>query len=90
MFSFQKFKYFEDFDFNCREVVVRRMIEQSTDYRFDPNLQRACKSDISHMCSQVLVHQSEDKDLEGKVINCLKVSDMTYHHETLFRLDIDL
>uniref|UniRef100_A0A146KTA9 Golgi apparatus protein 1 n=1 Tax=Lygus hesperus TaxID=30085 RepID=A0A146KTA9_LYGHE len=70
----KKYKYFEDFDFNCREVVVRRMIEQSSDYRFDPNLQRSCRTDISSLCLKVVALQQDDKELEGKVINCLKVN----------------
>ncbi|BES89484.1 Golgi apparatus protein [Nesidiocoris tenuis] len=71
----KKYKYFEDFDFKCREVVVRRMVEQSSDYRFDPNLTKYCRADIRGLCYQVINHNfAEDKEYEGKVIGCLKVN----------------
>lgn len=42
------------FDENCKVVIVNRMIEQNMDYRFNNNLQIACKTDITKFCSEVI------------------------------------
>jgi Golgi apparatus protein 1 len=49
------------------------MIEQSHDYRFNPMLQKGCHIDISKFCSEVIAKEPQDKELEGKVVKCLKV-----------------
>ncbi|KAK9511032.1 hypothetical protein O3M35_005681 [Rhynocoris fuscipes] len=69
----KKYKYAEDFDYNCRAIVVKRMLEQISDYRFNPNLHRECRNDISNLCYSVIANQMDEKELEGKVIQCLKV-----------------
>jgi Golgi apparatus protein 1 len=49
------------------------MIEQSHDYRFNPLLVKGCHTDISKFCAGVVAKEPQDKELEGKVVNCLKV-----------------
>ncbi|XP_032671298.1 Golgi apparatus protein 1 [Odontomachus brunneus] len=61
------------FDDKCKNIVIRRMIEQNTDYRFNNALQNACFYDIDKHCKEVLIHEPSDKELEGKVIRCLKI-----------------
>ncbi|KZC10387.1 Golgi apparatus protein 1, partial [Dufourea novaeangliae] len=61
------------FDEKCKNIVIRRMIEQNTDYRFNTVLQASCSSDINKHCKEVLIHEPTDKELEGKVIRCLKI-----------------
>ncbi|KAG6444008.1 hypothetical protein O3G_MSEX003144 [Manduca sexta] len=61
-----------NFENKCKFVVVNRMIEQNTDYRFNINLINACKTDISKFCSDVLASQPQDVELQGKVLYCLK------------------
>jgi Golgi apparatus protein 1 len=69
----QRYKDETTFDPKCKGIVVRRMIEQSHDYRFNPMLQKGCHVDISEFCSEVIAKEPQDKELEGKVIKCLKV-----------------
>ena len=71
--SLQRFKEETTFDPKCKVIVVRRMIEQSHDYRFNPLLMKGCHVDISKFCSGVVAQEPQDKELEGKVIKCLKV-----------------
>ncbi|XP_068621260.1 Golgi apparatus protein 1 [Battus philenor] len=61
-----------DFDENCKIVIVNRMIEQNMDYRFNNNLQNACKSDIKKFCYKVIAMEPQDMELQGKVLYCLK------------------
>ncbi|VVC97266.1 unnamed protein product [Leptidea sinapis] len=61
-----------DFDKNCNIVVTNRMIEQNMDYRFNNNLQSACKGDIHKFCSNIILHEPKDVELQGKVLYCLK------------------
>lgn len=61
------------FDDKCKNIVIRRMIEQNTDYRFNTALQNACAYDIDRNCKGVLIREPTDKELEGKVIKCLKI-----------------
>ncbi|KAM3962726.1 LOW QUALITY PROTEIN: Golgi apparatus protein 1 [Aphomia sociella] len=61
-----------DFDDNCKMVIVNRMIEQNLDYRFNNNLQNACKDDVKRFCSEVIASEPQDVELEGKVLYCLK------------------
>ena len=42
------------------------------DFRLDMSLQKACKRDIKKFCSNFLVGDWENEELEGKVVNCLK------------------
>ncbi|KAI5635405.1 cysteine rich repeat domain-containing protein [Phthorimaea operculella] len=61
-----------DFNENCKVVIVNRMIEQNTDYRFNNNLQFACKPDIKKFCAEVIANEPQDVELHGKVLQCLK------------------
>ncbi|CAH2066263.1 unnamed protein product, partial [Iphiclides podalirius] len=61
-----------DFDENCKIVIVNRLIEQNLDYRFNNNLQNACKPDIKKFCSRVIAIEPQDVELQGKVLYCLK------------------
>ena len=71
--SLQRFKDETTFDPKCKVIVVRRMIEQSHDYRFNPLLLKGCHIDISKFCSDLVAKEPQDKELEGKVVKCLKV-----------------
>jgi golgi apparatus protein 1 len=59
-------------DLKCRALILRRMVEQSEDYRFNPALQQSCKPDIRKFCSHVITQEPADQELEGKVVKCLK------------------
>lgn len=55
------------FDQRCHLVVVNRLIEQNTDYRFNPSLQMACGRNINEYCSAVVARAQENEELNGKV-----------------------
>ncbi|XP_023166718.2 Golgi apparatus protein 1 isoform X2 [Drosophila hydei] len=60
------------FDQRCHLVVVNRMIEQNTDFRFNPTLQSACGKNIDRYCSNIVIQSQPNEELNGKVIKCLK------------------
>ncbi|XP_017101491.2 Golgi apparatus protein 1 isoform X2 [Drosophila bipectinata] len=60
------------FDQRCHLVVVNRMIEQNTDFRFNPSLQSACGKNIDRYCSSIVASAVPNEELNGKVIQCLK------------------
>lgn len=62
----------QGFDKKCHMVVVKRMIVQNQDYRFNPKLQEACSRNIADYCSDIVAHEKEQDTLNGKVVNCLK------------------
>ncbi|XP_014251813.1 Golgi apparatus protein 1 [Cimex lectularius] len=68
----KKYKFFEEFDYNCRAIVVQRMIEQSTDYRFDLDLQTSCRKDITEYCTSALTHHTDRDTTKTMVMKCLK------------------
>lgn len=43
------------FDDKCKNFVVNRMIEQNTDYRFNPDLQASCSLDYKRHCKHVCI-----------------------------------
>lgn len=49
----KKYKDDTTFDDKCKNIVIRRMIEQNTDYRFNTALQTACSYDINRHCKEV-------------------------------------
>lgn len=49
----KRYKDDSTFDDNCRSIVIKRMIEQNTDYRFNTALQSACIYDIERYCKGV-------------------------------------
>ncbi|CAD7080350.1 unnamed protein product [Hermetia illucens] len=55
------------FDPKCHLVVVNRMIEQNTDFRFNPALQSACGKNIADYCSHVVATVKPNEELNGKV-----------------------
>ncbi|CAH1779434.1 unnamed protein product [Owenia fusiformis] len=69
----KKYKDEEEFDAKCRKVIITRQEIQNLDYRLNPQLKTACKRDIPKFCKDVTDNEPNDKDLEGKVINCLKI-----------------
>ncbi|XP_034948080.1 Golgi apparatus protein 1 [Chelonus insularis] len=69
----KKWKDEPAFDDKCKNVVLKRMIEQNTDYRFNVALQAACSRDINSHCKEVLKREPIDQELEGKVISCLRI-----------------
>ncbi|GFR07100.1 golgi apparatus protein 1 [Trichonephila clavata] len=56
----------------CRKIILKRMVEQHSDYRLNPRLKQACIRDIPKFCSSVIAENKEATEFEGKVINCLK------------------
>ncbi|XP_041376284.1 Golgi apparatus protein 1-like [Gigantopelta aegis] len=60
------------FDSKCRQVILRRQVLQSHDYRLNPSLKKACEMDIGKFCAVVVDNNKNDIELEGKVISCLK------------------
>lgn len=55
------------FDQRCHLVVVNRMIEQNTDFRFNPTLQSACGKNIDRYCSNIVIQSQPNEELNGKV-----------------------
>ncbi|XP_073842399.1 Golgi apparatus protein 1 [Musca autumnalis] len=60
------------FDPRCHLVVVNRMIEQNTDFRFNPSLQQHCGKNIDRYCSDIVANAQPNEELNGKVVQCLK------------------
>uniref|UniRef100_A0A1A9W503 Golgi apparatus protein 1 n=1 Tax=Glossina brevipalpis TaxID=37001 RepID=A0A1A9W503_9MUSC len=60
------------FDQRCHLVVVNRMIEQNTDFRFNPSLQLHCGKNIDRYCSDIVAKAQPNEELNGKVVQCLK------------------
>ncbi|GIY71110.1 golgi apparatus protein 1 [Caerostris extrusa] len=56
----------------CRKIVLKRMVEQHSDYRLNPRLKQACIRDIPKFCSSVISENKDATEFEGKVIGCLK------------------
>ncbi|XP_015923497.1 Golgi apparatus protein 1 [Parasteatoda tepidariorum] len=59
-------------DRTCRKIIIKRMVEQNSDYRLNPRLKQACVRDIPKFCSTVIADHKDGEEFEGKVINCLK------------------
>lgn len=55
------------FDQRCHLVVVNRMIEQNTDFRFNPSLQLHCGKNINQYCSRIVENAQPNEELNGKV-----------------------
>ncbi|KAF4091873.1 hypothetical protein AMELA_G00041450 [Ameiurus melas] len=60
-------------DPKCKQMITKRQITQSTDYRLNPVLRKACKADIPKFCQNILNKATDDGELEGQVISCLKL-----------------
>uniref|UniRef100_A0A8C4HKZ5 Golgi apparatus protein 1 n=1 Tax=Dicentrarchus labrax TaxID=13489 RepID=A0A8C4HKZ5_DICLA len=60
-------------DPKCKQMITKRQITQNTDYRLNPVLRKACRADIPKFCQPILNKASEDSELEGQVIACLKL-----------------
>eukprot|EP00064_Thunnus_orientalis_P021196 superscaffoldBa00006285_g21353 len=60
-------------DPKCKQMITKRQITQNTDYRLNPVLRKACRADIPKFCQSILNKASEDSELEGQVIACLKL-----------------
>ncbi|XP_067105723.1 Golgi apparatus protein 1b isoform X1 [Osmerus mordax] len=60
-------------DPKCKQMITKRQITQNTDYRLNPVLRKACKADIPKFCQGILNKASDDSELEGQVISCLKL-----------------
>ncbi|XP_054162657.1 Golgi apparatus protein 1-like [Oppia nitens] len=59
-------------DDRCRTIVIKRLAQQNSDYRLNPQLKTACEKDVPKFCAKVLDEHPNDEQLEGKVIACLK------------------
>lgn len=51
----------------CRKIVIKRMVEQNSDYRLNPRLKMACVRDIPKFCSLVIAENKDSTEFEGKV-----------------------
>ncbi|KAJ8343375.1 hypothetical protein SKAU_G00307040 [Synaphobranchus kaupii] len=60
-------------DPKCKQMITKRQITQNTDYRLNPVLRKACKADIPKFCQVILNKATDDSELEGQVISCLKL-----------------
>ncbi|XP_061594181.1 Golgi apparatus protein 1-like isoform X1 [Cololabis saira] len=60
-------------DPKCKQMITKRQITQNSDYRLNPVLRKACRADIPKFCQSILIKASEDSELEGQVIACLKL-----------------
>ncbi|KAI5616309.1 Golgi apparatus protein 1, partial [Silurus asotus] len=60
-------------DPKCKQMITKRQITQSTDYRLNPVLRKACKADIPKFCQNIVSKATDDTELEGQVISCLKL-----------------
>uniref|UniRef100_A0A6Q2X410 Golgi apparatus protein 1 n=1 Tax=Esox lucius TaxID=8010 RepID=A0A6Q2X410_ESOLU len=60
-------------DPKCKQMITKRQITQNTDFRLNPVLRKACKADIPKFCQPILNKASDDSELEGQVIGCLKL-----------------
>uniref|UniRef100_A0AAR2K8D6 Golgi apparatus protein 1 n=1 Tax=Pygocentrus nattereri TaxID=42514 RepID=A0AAR2K8D6_PYGNA len=60
-------------DPKCKQMITKRQITQNTDYRLNPVLRKACKADIPKFCQPILNKATDDNELEGQVISCLKL-----------------
>ncbi|XP_012690177.2 Golgi apparatus protein 1b isoform X2 [Clupea harengus] len=60
-------------DPKCKQMITKRQITQNTDYRLNPVLRKACKADIPKFCQDILRKASDDTELEGEVVSCLKL-----------------
>ncbi|MEQ2264796.1 glycogenin glucosyltransferase glg1 [Xenotaenia resolanae] len=60
-------------DPKCKQMITKRQITQNTDYRLNPVLRKACRADIPKFCQSILNKASEDSELEGQIIACLKL-----------------
>ncbi|KAL0968110.1 hypothetical protein UPYG_G00262530 [Umbra pygmaea] len=60
-------------DPKCKQMITKRQITQNSDYRLNPVLKKSCKADISKFCQNILNKATEDSELEGQVISCLKL-----------------
>ncbi|XP_020607607.1 Golgi apparatus protein 1-like isoform X2 [Orbicella faveolata] len=55
----------------CRDMIIKRQIRQSKDFKLDPQLVKSCKRDVPKFCKDV-------NPGEGKMVECLK-----QHYERL-------
>lgn len=62
-----------NFDGNCRALVIRRMVEQTTDTRLNPDLLKACRHDMAKFCHKLFERErTTNTELNGLVTECLK------------------
>eukprot|EP00090_Calanus_glacialis_P000340 TRINITY_DN10209_c0_g1_i1.p1 TRINITY_DN10209_c0_g1~~TRINITY_DN10209_c0_g1_i1.p1 ORF type:complete len:1124 (-),score=372.79 TRINITY_DN10209_c0_g1_i1:391-3762(-) len=60
-----------NFDAKCLNIIGKRIVQHSKDYRLNPSLQKSCHKDIPKFCKDALKFKGEDF-FEGHVIACLK------------------
>lgn len=66
-------KEMANFDSGCRLVVMRRLVEQTTDTRLNPELLRACRHDMAKFCSVLFDRaNASSTELNGLLTECLK------------------
>lgn len=62
------------FSKKCRLIVIHRMIEQNSNYRLNPGLQKNCKMDMKKFCFNNIIDTKPGSDMNEPVIKCLKVA----------------
>lgn len=65
-------RYQPDFGIGCRTHVELVLQRRSTDFRLNPQLAEACKSDIEDTCGLELQRSDDVASEDGKVLNCLQ------------------
>lgn len=69
----KSYKEEPSFDGNCRAVIIRRLVEQTTDARLNPELLRACRRDMAKFCSALFEKErTTSTELNGLLTECLK------------------
>ncbi|KAL4235223.1 glycogenin glucosyltransferase glg1 [Mactra antiquata] len=66
----------DTFEPKCRDIVLKRAMQETKDYRLNPSLAKACRLDIPKFCREVLNSldpSTSNVEFQGKVVNCLKI-----------------
>ena len=67
------FSHDNSFDQKCLEILNKRIVQHSQDFRLNPSLKKFCHRDIKKFCSDIINSYNENEgSMEGQVINCLK------------------
>jgi Golgi apparatus protein 1 len=62
-------------EYECRTVVINRIMVQNKDFRLNPTLWKACFSDVQKQCAHEVANINNlDVNLNGQVLKCLKKS----------------
>ena len=75
------FSHDNNFDQKCLDILNKRIVQQSHDYRLNPSLRKSCRKDIPKFCSHIVNNFVGDdyESLDGVVIDCLKQTALQKH-----------